>query len=191
MKKECRKLKLAAWMLALAVLALTLVFVNLPGTAPAFAPDPQPAEDDGIPVGSQEGQRAPDFTLSTVYGENWQLSAMRGRAVIINLWATWCNPCVKELPYFQTVAEKYPDDVAVLAIHSDLVTDDVKAFLDKRDFTLPFAVDESGEVITSLGGSVMLPQTIVIDRRGVITYNQAGSVDLERLTLLAEAAMGE
>ena len=107
------------------------------------------------------------------------------------MWATWCNPCVKELPYFQTVAEKYPDDVAVLAIHSDLVTDDVKAFLDKRDFTLPFAVDESGEVITSLGGSVMLPQTIVIDRRGVITYNQAGSVDLEKLTLLAEAAMGE
>ena len=50
MKKKYRKLELASWTLALAVLALTLVFVNLPGTAPASAPDPQPAEDDGIPV---------------------------------------------------------------------------------------------------------------------------------------------
>ena len=189
MKTKKNRFEAVAWALALAVLALALVMFNLPDGATVNEKAPVSIPDDGIPVGSEVGQRAPDFVLPTVYGEDWQLSAMRGKTAVINLWATWCNPCVKELPYFQSIMETYGDRIAVLAIHSDVITDDVKAFLDKKDYTLPFAVDESGEVISSLGGSVMLPQTIVVGPDGVITYNQVGSVDLEKLTALVEAAL--
>ena len=78
--------------------------------------------------------------------------------------------------------------MAVVAIHSDLVTDDVEAYLANYDYRLPFALDETGGVIQSFGGSTMLPQTVVIDADGVITYNAVGSVTYEVLErLLTEA----
>ena len=113
----------------------------------------------------------------------------RGQATVLNLWATWCGPCVKELPHFDRLAREHADDVAVLAIHSDLITDDVMEYLSHYDYSMPFAVDETGEVIASLGGSTMLPQTIVLDRYGVVIYNQVGSMTYEGLTELAEAAL--
>ena len=76
----------------------------------------------------------------------------------------------------------------MVAVHSELVTDDVEGYLAKFDYRLPFALDESGSVIKSFGGSTMLPQTVVIDANGIITYNTVGSVTLEKLeALLAEA----
>ncbi len=179
-----------AWLLALAVLAGALICFNLPGTTNASTADTaKPEEDDGILFGYEVGQRVPDFTLPTVYAGDWKLSDMRGRAVVLNLWATWCTPCVNELPFFQNVYDAYGEDIAMLAIHSDLITDDVKEYLDKKSYTLPFAVDESGEIIESLGGSTMLPQTVILNARGVVTYNQAGSMNEEKLTALVEQAL--
>ena len=76
----------------------------------------------------------------------------------------------------------------MVAIHSDLVTDDVQGYLDNFDYQMPFALDETGEVIKSFGGSTMLPQTIIINENGVITYNATGSVTLEKLESLLEAS---
>ena len=135
---------------------------------------------------------APDFTVP-LYGDgsSFTLSGQRGKTVIVNFWATWCGPCVKELPHFDELLARYPDEVAVVAIHSDLVTEDVEAYLAGYDYRLPFALDETGEVLRSYGGSTMLPQTIVIDPAGVITYNRAGSATYAMLeSLLQEARNG-
>ena len=122
-----------AWLLAIAVLAGALVYFNVPGTGNASSADAAaPEEDEGIPFGYEVGQRVPDFTLPTVYAGEWKLSEMRGKAVVLNLWATWCTPCVNELPYFQNVYDAFGEDIAMLAIHSDLITDDVKEYLDKK-----------------------------------------------------------
>ncbi len=76
----------------------------------------------------------------------------------------------------------------MVAIHSDLVTDDVEAYLANYDYQLPFALDETGSVIQSFGGATMLPQTIVIDANGIIVYNAVGSVTYEVLeNLLSQA----
>lgn len=132
--------------------------------------------------------RAPDFTAPVYGGGEFTLSDYRGKTVVVNFWATWCTPCVNELPHFDEVYAAHGGDVAVVAIHSDLITDDVDAFLARFDYKLPFALDETGAIIKSFGGSTMLPQTIVINADGVITYNAVGSVTYEKLeSLIAQA----
>ena len=78
-----------------------------------------------------------------------------------------------------------------MAIHSDLVTDDVESFLGGEAYTFPFALDKEGDVITSLGGSTMLPMTVVVDASGVIVYNQTGSVTYEKLDSLVSPLLSE
>ena len=180
-------------MIALAVLCAALVFFNLPDGAPGVAAQPTAAPVDApdVPQGHEVGELLPDFALTQTDDASFVLSEHRGQIVVINLWATWCTPCVNELPYFDQIQREYGDEVAVLAIHSDLITDDVKAYLANYDYNLAFAVDEGGEVIASVGGSTMLPQTVVLDRRGVVTYNKVGSVTHEALRELIEAAKTE
>ncbi len=184
-KKISTRIKRAAWISAAVILVCALVGFNLPvkNMAEITAVD---ETQPGMPVGSEAGMLAPDFTVP-LYGEDggsFTLSEHRGKVVIVNFWATWCTPCCEELPYFDEIYRTYGDDVAVVAIHSDLITDDVDGYLSLYDYVMPFALDEDGGVISSFGGSTMLPQTVVIDREGIITYNAVGSVSYEKLESL-------
>lgn len=128
---------------------------------------------------------APDFTVP-LYGndESFKLSDHRGKIVIINFWATWCAPCVKEIPYFDAIQQQYDNAVQVVAVHSNLVTEDVEAYLSKYDYGIQFALDIDDVVIPLYGGSMMLPQTVIVDADGVVTYNAVGSLTLEELEQL-------
>ena len=174
-----RKTRTLAWLIALLALVSVLFLVNPP--APKVDPPPF-VIDEGLPVGKEVGMRAPDFTVP-MYGQDapFTLSDHLGKTVVVNFWATWCTPCVKELPYFDDVYRAQGDSVAVVAIHSSLVTDNVEKYLAQFDYALPFALDETGGVITSFGGSTMLPHTVIIDKNGVITYNATGSLTPEKL----------
>lgn len=194
-KARVRRNRIGAWCAALFLLLGALWYFNQPGAAgeqpePSALPtETQVSVDESIPIGKDAGMRAPDFSVP-VYGqeEPFILSQQLGKTVIVNFWATWCTPCCQELPHFDEVYRKYGDSVAVVAIHSDLVTDDVEGYLANFDYQLPFALDADGTVIKSFGGSTMLPQTIIIDPSGVITYNAVGSVTLEKLESLLAAA---
>ena len=189
-QQKVRRNRRWAWAAALLVLAGALVFFNLPDEP---APDPIPERAvDGLPVGKEVGMLAPDFTVPVYGGGEFTLSSNRGKTVIVNFWATWCTPCCQELPHFDELLANHPEDVAIVAIHSELVTDDVEGYLSGFDYQMPFALDETGDVITSFGGSTMLPQTIVINSDGVITYNAVGSVTYAKLeSLLTAAQSGE
>lgn len=142
-------------------------------------------QDDDTPVGYEVGMKCPDFTVPLYQdGGEFSLSANKGKVTVINFWATWCTPCVAELPYFQKLYENYGDQIALVAIHSNLVTDDVENFLEKEGLQMPFGLDEDGSVITSLGGSTQLPMTVVVDKDGKIVYNKVGSVTYELLESL-------
>lgn len=138
-------------------------------------------ESAKIPVGKDVGMKCPDFTVPQYDGGTFCLEDTRGKIVVINFWATWCTPCCNELPYFQQLADSYPDDVALIAIHSSLVTDDVQAYLDQMGYDMTFGLDETGDVIAALGGSTMLPMTVILDQNGIIVYNQVGSVTYQFL----------
>jgi len=188
------KRRLLAWGIAVGVLLGVLVSVNLPDQAqvssdPSLTADINSGEiavtDPNLVVGHEVGMLAPNFSLP-VYDSDipFTLSSYRGKKVIINFWATWCTPCCNELPYFDELYQRYGNEVAVIAIHSDLVTDDIAAYLGKYDYLMPFALDETGEIIKAYGGSTMLPQTIILDENGIVSYNAVGSLTLEKLKSL-------
>lgn len=204
-----RRLGRVLWGAALTVLCFALVWLNFldpttqgdvrqaPAAAPAATEAPAetqaPAaagEDSAAPVGHGVGQRLADFTLPCYDGTEFRLADARGRVVFINLWATYCTPCVRELPYFSDLYAAHRDDIAMVAVHSGLVTEDPAAFLAGRGWALPFATDADGAVNDIVGGTGTLPQTIVLNRRGEVVYNQAGSVTPELLAALYEQADG-
>ncbi len=191
-KKQVRINRFIAWMLALILLGAALYYVNRPEpvsdeNSPQIQ-SAQPSAEDAPPTGKEVGMTAPDFSVP-VYGSKnpFVLHEHRGKKVVINFWATWCTPCCKELPYFDEIYQKYADEVSVIAIHSDLVTDDVEAYLANYSYQLPFALDTNGDVIASYGGSMMLPQTVIVNEQGIITYNAVGSLTLEKLEALLNA----
>ena len=173
---QTKKKRALAWIAALAVLVLVAAAAFIPGEK---APD--------VIVGAEVGMRARDFTVNCYGGGVYDTSANLGRVQVINFWATWCGPCVKELPYFDALKKAYPDKVAVVAVHSNLVTEDVDAYLAEYDYDIPFALDADGSVIASFNGSMMLPQTVVLDEDGVIVYNQVGSLTYEKLEELVRS----
>lgn len=185
----------AARAAALAVLGFALVWFNFldPSVRTEGRPDagaPAEQSEPAVPTGSQIGMRPEDFTVTCLDGTEFRLSETRGKVTFINLWATYCAPCVKELPYFDDLCREH-EDVAVLAVHSSVVTDDPVGFLAGRGYVISFAVDTDDTVWRAVGGSSTIPQTIVLDRDGVVIFNQKGSVTPEMLSeLYARASAG-
>ena len=164
------------------------------GTIPAVEETPveeaqtEVSYDSDAPIGHDVGQQLEDFTLQCYDGSEFHLTDMRGRIVFINLWATHCTPCIHELPYFSDLYTAHEGDIAMIAVHSKLVTMDPVAFLADKDFTMPFATDTDDAVNSIVGGTGTLPQTIVLNRRGEVIYNQIGSVTPEVLAALYDEA---
>ena len=146
----------------------------------------------GATIGFEPGMELADFTMECLDGSEFHLADTRGKVVFINLWATYCTPCVQELPHFDALYQQHEGDIAMLAVHSSIVTDDPAEFLADKGWTIPFAVDTEDDMLWSIvDGSSTLPQTIVLDRNGVVIYNQKGSVTPEVLAALYEQAAGE
>ena len=176
----------AAWGIALAVLFGALVWFNFL--------DPASGKEAPVPgaEGYEAGSELSGFTLTCLDGTEFSLEEYRGKVVIINLWATYCAPCVQELPYFDELYHEHEDDVVILAVHSSVVTDDPAAFLDGRGYDIFFATDTEDDYLWRIvNGSSTLPQTIVLDREGTVIYNRQGSVTPEMLEELYAQASEE
>lgn len=118
----------------------------------------------------QPGYRAPGFSLRTLDGESVSLSDLRGRAVVLNFWATWCPPCRAEMPAFQRLYTRYADrGLMVLGVNATLEDDlaAVFAFRQQYHLTFPILLDESGQVNRRYRVTA-LPTTFFIDSRGMI-----------------------
>ncbi|MBR0373089.1 MAG: redoxin family protein [Mogibacterium sp.] len=188
--KRKRYGRVGKWV-ALALLCFALLWYNVldPSVRATAGGDVVP--DDGSAASYEVGSVLTDFSVVCLDGSTFHLADARGKVVFINLWATYCGPCVKELPEFCDLSEDHDDDVVVIAIHSGETVTDVGEFVQSQGWTIPFAIDSAdGELFGILGGSSMLPQTIVLDRDGRVIYNQTGSVDRDKLERLYEEAAG-
>ena len=142
------------------------------------------------PIGTGIGDQLADFTAELIDGSTFHLADYRGKVVILNMWATYCGPCVQELPVFQSFVEEHADDVAMLIIHASDPTEDVAAFVQKKEIKLPCAIDSLDDYLYTLAGAdpFVLPHTVVLNRKGEVVYNQARSITAPLLEELYEKA---
>lgn len=119
---------------------------------------------------------APDFNIELFDGGNFRLSNQKGKAVVINFFASWCVSCGEETPTLEKVAHQYsPQEVAFLAIAVDDTEKKAKEFLNKNGLTIPAGLDKTGKIKDDYGLYGM-PTTFFIDRSGMINYLHAGTV---------------
>jgi peroxiredoxin len=157
---------------------------------PTQAPNPTP-----IPLPSTtpepEGPLAEDFELSDVQGQTVRLTDYRGNVVLINFWATWCFPCVAEMPAIQDRFERYQSQgFVVLAINSEDSLNEVLAFASDHGLTFPFLLDAGGRVETDYRVRAY-PTSFFVSRGGVILAQHVGMMEEQQLDdYLAQAGIG-
>jgi len=126
---------------------------------------------------------AVDFDLKRLNGEgSLSLASLRGKVVVINFWATWCEPCKSEAPRFQSAFERYRGRVAFVGIDTTDFSGDGRAFLSQYGISYPNVRDPNGRVLHAYGGSSELPRTFVIARSGRVhgyIFGEARSEELE------------
>jgi len=120
------------------------------------------------------GKAAPQFVMSDGT-RTVDLSKLRGRVVLLNLWATYCAPCIEELPSLLALQKKMPD-VAVVAVSMDQDPDVYRKFLVDHHVDVLTVRDEEMKV-NALYGTVQIPETYVIDRQGILRRKFVGSQD--------------
>jgi cytochrome c biogenesis protein CcmG, thiol:disulfide interchange protein DsbE len=132
---------------------------------------PVAASTDGASFSSpREGFSAPDFTLDLVGGGQVTLSDLRGKVVLVNLWATWCPPCREEMPAIEAVYKKYKDSgLEVLAVNTTFQDSEGEAAAFAQEFGLSFLIplDRTGAVSRQYQLRA-LPTSYFIDRQGII-----------------------
>ncbi len=118
---------------------------------------------------------APDFTLPTLSGQSLRLSDLRGKAVLLNFWATWCVPCRTEMPAIEELYQRYKDrGLEVIGVNLDVLsTAGVETFLKEVKVTFPIVLDPSW-VASRAYRVVGLPTSYLIDRSGNVVVREVG-----------------
>jgi peroxiredoxin len=125
------------------------------------------------------GNPAPDFELQNIEGETVKLSNLRGKIVGINFWATWCAPCVYEMPMFQEMYEEFSSDLEFLAINNQESEDVVLPFIEKMGLTYEVLYDPDAQ--TALNFQVIgFPTTYFVDREGIIRAVHVGVMNKDQ-----------
>ena len=140
------------------------------------------------------GGAPPALSLPLLEGGRVQLASLRGKVVLVNFWATWCAPCIKEMPSIQRLSGLLPADrFSVLAVNYGETEERIRAFLKKMPIAFPIALDRDLAAARDWGAKV-LPMSFVLDRDGRIRFSVLGDLDwsappvVEPLRRLAEAS---
>lgn len=153
------------------VLVLTGVIPLLEDSTKQGAP-PLAAEESGVP--------APDFELPDLDDNLTRLSDYEGKVVVLNFWATWCGPCVREMPMFQEFQDRYPDMV-MLGVDEEESPETVGEFLQAMSITYIILLDEKAELARELRVNY-LPTTFFVDQQGDIRFRHYGILTEEQFT---------
>jgi peroxiredoxin len=130
-----------------------------------------------LPVADVQGKVAPDFTLTSLDGKSVKLSDLKGKAVVLNFWATWCSPCKIEIPWFVDLQNEYgPQGLQIIGVAVDESDkDDVKKFADQMKINYTVAMGDDS-ITESYGNIQGLPTTFYIGRDGKMVARVPGLV---------------
>ncbi len=163
------------------VLAGVLLVVLTRGRRVAPLPSTQTAEQDTIPP-IAAGEKAANFTLESLSGDKVTLSALRGKVVLLNIWATWCPPCREEMPSLETLYDEFKNDknFVVLAVSQDTKgRAAVLPYIRKHGYHFEVLLDPKNKVGEAYNVSGV-PETFIIDRDGRIVAHHMGAFNWAR-----------
>lgn len=143
------------------ILLIIALFLSLPTLA--YAQDDRPA--------------APNFEVDDLDGETVSLSDFDGNVIVVSFWATWCQPCLRELPHMNEYYEEYGDQgLTVLAVSTDgpESLSQVRNIVRRNRWSMPILLDQEGAVTQLLNPRGTNPFTVVIDRDGNIAMSHEG-----------------
>ncbi|MES9828105.1 MAG: TlpA disulfide reductase family protein [Candidatus Thiodiazotropha sp.] len=128
---------------------------------------------------------ASDFSLPDLTGRIHEKSNYRNRAYIISFWATWCVPCIKELPDLQRAAEILDEEnITVLTVNSGETREVIDQFLVQRSVTLPVLLDQDSSMLRQWR-VLALPTSYIVNAKGLIVARVVGGIDWDELSILA------
>lgn len=119
---------------------------------------------------------APAIELFTPEGTTFTLASLRGKVVLVNFWATWCEPCVTEMPSLQRLRDRYAPRLEVLGVNYQEGPARIKAFIAKSGISFPIVRDTDGAVAKAWGARIF-PASYVVDRAGDVKHVLIGGAD--------------
>ncbi|WP_405116616.1 redoxin domain-containing protein [Paenibacillus sp. FSL K6-1217] len=126
--------------------------------------------------GIAEGAAAPDFEVTALSGEKVKLADYRGKRVLLNFWASWCKPCVREMPLLNELHQSPDSRIETLFINVGESRGTVSEYLNEHRFSFPVAIDVTGTISAAYGVHA-LPATFIINEEGEISKIRLGEID--------------
>jgi peroxiredoxin len=176
-------------LLAAVAIGLATLQRRMHPAVPATAAN-QAARVPGVPA--IRGKAAPDFELTDVQGSKIRAADFKNKVLLVNFWATWCSPCIVEIPWFVEFQQKYGSQgLQVIGISLDESgVKDVKPFVEKHKMTYPILLgnDKTAE---QFGGIIGLPTTFIVDRDGKFYTMHRGLVSHEDIEEELKSLLGK
>lgn len=141
-----------------------------------FQPSIPKASEDSNLAEFSAAQEEP-VLLENSNGEVVQLASLKGQVVFVNFWATWCPPCIAEMPTIQKMSDEFKgnDKLTILMVDVDNRRERSQKFMDKRKFDLPLYTPVSAIPSSYLGGAI--PTTLVVNKYGKVVFKHEGMGD--------------
>jgi peroxiredoxin len=171
---------------AVLLLPFGLTLALAPAWALAQAPDPS------IPVEARKP--APKLSLRDMDGQKRQLADLKGKIVVVNFWATWCGPCLREMPEFTRVYDAYRDrgvEMIGAANETRSARDTVLEFARRIDIRFPIWLEASLDHMEAFGVGPELPATVIVDPQGRVAARIKGVTHEAHLRLLLDQVLAE
>ena len=151
-----------------------------PGEKPPVPPTTELKESP------QEGFLAPDFTLQDLAGKSHTLSDLKGQVVLVNVWATWCGPCKREIPSLVRLYQSRRDKgLEILAVSVDRTSSArVASFAERYQMNFPVLLNPRGDVANNYWAR-SIPSTFLVDKKGVIRWKVIGTREWDDAQALA------
>ncbi len=135
-----------------------------------------------------DAAQAPDFAFTTIDGRDMRLSDLRGQPVILHFWATWCPPCIVEIPSLFKMAAQFDGKITILTLSQDLQEDKLRAFLRKENASsknLLHVWDRKKDISHDMFQAYKLPETVIIDAKGRMLRKIPGGADWQSAEMIA------